>query len=176
MCIRDSYGEGLALIGLVSLFYGTCVFAREKGKRRSSALLLTGHGAWRFYRSKIAALYWALRYTLVTIALLLLVVQLFDGFRYFNGRSMAIFLFLTGQGLVFGPALCCVIGMAFSLAARNAGRACLGLLGAVGWGFLIGWGLIIFDNMGGDVEDLSPGIAIGFLILTSVLVLSLIHI
>jgi len=163
------FAEGLAVIGLVSLFYGTCVFAREKGRRRSSALLLTGHDGWRFYRSKIAALYWALRYPLVTVALFLGVAQLLNGFRHFGKREMAIFVFLIGQAIVFGPALCCVIGMAFSLAARNAMRACLGILGAVGWGFLIGWGLILLEQMTHDLDDLSFGVAVAFLIVSSVL-------
>jgi len=52
---------------------------------------------------------------------------------------------IASELLLFGPLLGVVVGMAFSAAARSVGRAVLGLASAVGWGFMLGWVMAMFD-------------------------------
>jgi len=54
------FAVGMIVLPVISLFYGSTVFAREKTHRRAKALLLTGRSPHTFLRAKIVAVYRAL--------------------------------------------------------------------------------------------------------------------
>lgn len=137
--------EGLVTIGLASLFYGASVFAREKSHWRAEALLLTGCSPSRFFFAKIRALYWALRYSIAAVLLTIVGIALCGSFRHFDFEEWFIILGLIGQGIIFGPGFCAVIGMAFSVLAKSTTRAVMAIAGAVCWGCLIGWVLAVLE-------------------------------
>ena len=59
--------EGIIALAVMSAFYGTVVFAREKSARRAQGLLLTGHRSSRFLWAKLRATYTALRYSIAAV-------------------------------------------------------------------------------------------------------------
>jgi len=137
-------GVGLTMFGLLSLFYGLWVFSREKSRRRSEILLLTGCTPWRFVWAKIRALYAALWLPLLSIPVIVLGFLYNAPLQYLDWEDYLLLTFLIGQGVIFGPALCAVIGMGFGLAGRGTARAALGLISSAAWGFLLFWPIGLF--------------------------------
>ncbi len=131
--------EGLAVLVLASLFYGTSVFSRERSSRCAQALLLTGRRPMTFLKSKICATYWALRYSLLLVGAAC-VVLLFSVGRYWSWDEEEIcVLAIMVQALLFGPALGVIVGMAFGLVAKSPMRAFLGVVGSAVWGVVMVW-------------------------------------
>jgi len=116
--------EGLGTLFLAALLYGCGVFAREKSRRSAHALLLTGRRPVQFLFSKIRAMYWALRYSILAVALacasmLVVTWPLVDD---------ALALALVLEFLLLGPAVAVVVGMLFSMSAKSPVQAFLGLV------------------------------------------------
>ena len=137
---------GLTVVVLASAFYGTGVFAREKSQRTAQALLLTGNHPARIFRAKILATYWALRYSLLVLAVI-------GGVMFVNSRSWremdggegAVVFIPLGETLVFGPGVAVLVGMVFSSAARSPAQASRALLGSVLWYMALGMLLSMFS-------------------------------
>jgi len=145
---------GLVGIILCAAAYAAAVFAREKSQRTVEALLLTGHRPARYYWAKLRALYWALRYSLLIVGLVILFwfagayflwesYYMRGGGYGYVGRSAEEVVVLVGllELLLVGPALAAVIGLAFSALSRtpqrSAGAIVMGGLLAIGLGFLL---------------------------------------
>ncbi len=142
---------GTLAVTLAAGLYGTTPFAREKSRRTAHALLLTGHPPWRFYRAKIGAVYWALRYSFVPVVFLILVwatKSYSPSYRYDAGE-MAVMLVAFLEALFVAPAIAVIVGMVFSSAASTAQRAIrtvvLGVVLAVALGFVLSaiWDMVV---------------------------------
>ncbi len=153
---EEFYG-GLAIGGIVAVTlaaggYGATPFAREKSRRTAHALLLTGHPPWRFYRAKIRAVYWALRYSFVPVVIVILVWAVkacSPSYGYYDAGEIAVMLVAFLEALFVAPAIAVIVGMVFSSAAstpqRAIGTVMLGVLLAVALGFVLGtiWDMVV---------------------------------
>ena len=120
---------------------------------------MTGLSPGRFFSAKIRALYLRIWPSLIAVALALVAVcleeHIFRDFFDRHSNDERCFLLIMVQCLIFGPGLCMIIGMAFSLAARSVTRAVIGLVMSGVWGFVLFWILMLsvrfFWNYGNDV-------------------------
>ena len=156
--------EGLIIHIAAAAVYGAAVFAREKSRRTAEALLLTGHRPLRFFVAKVLAVYWALRYALLTAAMM--------GFILASIESMEkMEALLIAELLLLGPAAGVVIGMTFSVLARSPGRAVLAMLATVVWLFVLVWLLALCTDHLGIADDEPEIWLVGSLAVTGGLVL-----
>lgn len=121
---------GVAVMTMLSAMYGATVFAREKARRSSQALILTGHPPLDIYLSKLRSVYSALRYSYAAIAALVLAYAVLT-------EQPSVPAFAT-IGLVapVAPLVATLVGLAFSAAARSPSQAAGGMVLAVAWAVL----------------------------------------
>ena len=124
---------GMIVLPLVSVFYGATIFARDKARRRTAPLLLTGHRAQTFLWAKVVAVYGALWTSIAFLVLFGIILAHTE--TPLHGDE-TIFALCAAECIIFGPAICVIIGMAFSLTARSATTAIMGLLSSIVWAIL----------------------------------------
>jgi len=132
--------EGLIALVLMALLYGTVVFARERLRRRSQALLLSGRRPLSFFCAKIHAAYRSLRFPMLAVGVACVVMFIMLGARFWRrDPESALVLLCVLQLLLFGPAFGVILGMVFSVTARSPMRAALGLFMSVVWAIGLAW-------------------------------------
>jgi ABC-type transport system involved in multi-copper enzyme maturation permease subunit len=134
------FAAGIGVQGLLALAYGATTFANEKTRRTAVGLLLTGHRPRTHLFSRIVAAYRVMWPGLATVVICgLLFASVTRDLR--REEPLSFFLFFLFNGALLGPAYAVVIGMGFSVVARDPRAALGGVVSMVYWSFIISFAM-----------------------------------